>query len=362
MTVAHDFACFLAIVVTANSVVHSQERKDVIVAVVLVEDTIKDRAKLVRLGETDWPVTFKGELKLDEPLMALSQSELDLKFVNTTTDLSFTFTEVRVSCGCAMGRFSNATMLPGGFVNGRLLIKVPSGRRNQSLSLYFFNKGESVGRVDVHYDVTGFLGFDAKQEHLVFSGDAGAWQFAGGFTKPVEFNNLEISTTDSLRDGIATLNLGEKDGGFRVVYTASSAVVGNGGLSGLLTVRDRILGVEDSLVLVVEKAAPFRLSPAFLHFSRESETADLFTASALISVPGQQQVDEVDELVTMAASCKSEDVKLDVTKLSAKIWRIKLSMDSDRIRRILEEERSIDWHVGLKSGNFPAKTCFYIRE
>jgi len=319
--------------------------------------------------------TFSGLGDLG-PLLQGKEYEVVLTLVNPHAE-PIAIGQIRTSCACLRAVLEQKLILPKGTVQARLTLKVPHDDSTNSFgaALLCYRQDDLTSPIiDIRLTglIEGNLGLPGGQRLLKVGSKPLEVRIPVIYSAPVKPENLEIRTSESLKDCHAIVV--EADQRVHIEFIASPAFLSPGGTRGTVTVKDSITGASSEIELLLVRQEVFVVAPSIVRFRRSNNQSDRLTANTILqfiptAINGNSPIDDFTKgTVTeqpgetgnvQEIACFIGDTRLqaDVQKLAGCNFRMRVHLPGDFIPG---DESELKWSAKLDGRRVETVTGYSI--
>jgi hypothetical protein len=281
-----------------------------------------------------------------------------------------TFAKVVGSCGCSTVRLDRNVFSSDEPTTATIKVAIPksssSGEFSFGFSIYEDLKGEKyIGQIQLRGDLAGNLEIDGSRGVFEISKKIETWRIPFQYSKPVEFDNIELEKSDSFVD--IDVKKIEQDGYSFLELTAVELAIGGQGLSGVLSLSDNATGKKSTVDLVLVAKPKFKIRPQLIRFTskieKDEELDGTLVAATLIQFDDSDKKEKSGlqfEKVVPRFSCNLEGraINTRVRKITETIFRVELEVPKSSFSEC--EVDHLNWSIDRGEKQFSAKTLFKV--
>lgn len=260
--------------------------------------------------------------------------------------------EAQSSCGCVKVAVTNSTVGKGEDLELEVTFETPPSPKSTTYSQHIQfgdnSNGKQLLQITLSCELTGVLALPHPR-HFVSVQEAENKQKTFSMplviSDPVRPENLEVSTSESMSDIVATVKT-TKDKGTELEFVILPGTVDDEGIGGAVFVIDSVTKQKVSAYVNIVKEAPVKIVPHAIRWVPDGEGFVKATAMLIFSErsAGDENVAMVD------ASIGDSPVDLSIKPIGNHAVRVSLKFPTEKIADIVETEQKIDWLIRSERG------------
>lgn len=266
--------------------------------------------------------------------------EVKLKLMNDSSE-NISFEEAETGCACRSVKMAKSEFLSKKVNTGTFVFKTPKdfGLDKYYTGVEFKENRKVVCTVSLNAKLSGNLSLKVNQIAMK-SGDESVSSFVGFvFTEPIRKSDLSLEIDKTLAPHIqAKIEFPADQAGngkIKVSTVPNSIKTRSRAVLGEILLKDKRLGKNQKVTVVIQNELPLSISPKYLDFVKNTEDEAILTATSILKISKRVKRDDEPKKgrVSLACSVSGEHVSVKMKRLTENIYRVSFNIP----KKILSE-------------------------